>query len=553
MDLNPSASNPGQPGAEALRQQEKHLEQLSPFEVKNTLLDMAREEVKASARVMLNAGRGNPNWIATRPREAFLTLSRFAIEECKRQMWIPTGVGGAPVKEGIASRFEEFMRVNADMPGMELLKGLYVYMQEQHAVEPDDLVFQWAQACAGDQYPTPSRILKYTQVIVRDYLDIAICGRTNQAQAYDLFATEGATAGMCYLFETMKANRLLKAGDHVALLVPIFSPYIEIPELPEFGLNSTYIYADLTTADGEHLWQYDPVQLAQLADPKFKCVYVVNPSNPPSYAMDPEGVKALVAAVKKNPNLMVITDDVYGTFVRGYRSLISDLPFNCCSVYSFSKFFGCTGWRLAVTAVNPDNVFDKLIAELPEQDKKILEERYTSLTLDVPGLKFIDRIDADSRLVALRHTSGLSLPQQMQMSLMAASIVLDKEGAYQTSMIDLVQSRYDALWEATGFGPVRPDPLRAGYYCEIDMMLWARKFYGEGFAKWLGENYNPLDVEFRVADTGAVVLDGEGFDGPRWSLRVSVANLAAEGLATIGRTIRQTLESYAAAYKATQK
>jgi aspartate 4-decarboxylase len=33
---------------------------------------------------MLNAGRGNPDWIATTPREAFFTLGSFAIRESKR-------------------------------------------------------------------------------------------------------------------------------------------------------------------------------------------------------------------------------------------------------------------------------------------------------------------------------------------------------------------------------------------------------------------------------------------------------------------------------------
>lgn len=50
---------------------EKKMENISPFELKNRLIDMADESLKKTARTMLNAGRGNPNWIATTPREAF--------------------------------------------------------------------------------------------------------------------------------------------------------------------------------------------------------------------------------------------------------------------------------------------------------------------------------------------------------------------------------------------------------------------------------------------------------------------------------------------------
>ncbi len=51
-------------------------------------------------------GRGNPNWIATEPREAFFLLGQFAIVESKRVLDLPPGVGGMPKKEGVASRLE---------------------------------------------------------------------------------------------------------------------------------------------------------------------------------------------------------------------------------------------------------------------------------------------------------------------------------------------------------------------------------------------------------------------------------------------------------------
>ena len=63
--------------------------------------------------------------------------------------------------------------------------------------------------------------------------------------------------------------------------------------------------------------------------------------------------------------------------------------------------------------------------------------------------------------------------------------------------------------------------LRAGYYSEIDMLVWAKKFYGDEFVQHLQTTYNPLDVVFRLAnETGLVVLNGGGFDGPEWSVRV---------------------------------
>ena len=64
---------------------EKKMETISPFELKNQLIDMADESLKKTARTMLNAGRGNPNWIATTPREAFFLLGQSPRHEPPRR------------------------------------------------------------------------------------------------------------------------------------------------------------------------------------------------------------------------------------------------------------------------------------------------------------------------------------------------------------------------------------------------------------------------------------------------------------------------------------
>lgn len=66
------------------RSYEKELEKMSPFEIKNKLIEMAQEDARKSTATFLNAGRGNPNWIATYPREAFFLLGKFGLEECRR-------------------------------------------------------------------------------------------------------------------------------------------------------------------------------------------------------------------------------------------------------------------------------------------------------------------------------------------------------------------------------------------------------------------------------------------------------------------------------------
>ena len=348
-------------------QLEAELSKLSPFELKGRIIAMAGEKVRKAANTMLNAGRGNPNWVAIEAREAFFALGQFAASECRRDFDMPEGIAGVPQKEGIAVRFETWMHNNPSLPGIDFLRRAYTYCLVELLADADSLVEEWAGGITGHNYPTPPRILEYTERINRRFLDWALCsGNPPAGNVFDLFAVEGSTAGMCYAFDVLKHNFLLKKGDSIAIMVPIFTPYIEIPQLDEFEYDVLDIKADAMDKDGLHTWQYNPEDIARLKDPRYKMLFVVNPSNPPSYAIAPETVEAIKEAVKANPDLMILTDDVYGTFVKGYRSLIADLPYNSMSCYSFSKYYGATGWRIAVTAVSRDNVFDRLISELPD-------------------------------------------------------------------------------------------------------------------------------------------------------------------------------------------
>ena len=74
------------------REYEKKMSEISPFELKDILIRLADESARKSTHIMLNAGRGNPNWIATTPREAFFLLGQFALEECRRGVKLEDGM-----------------------------------------------------------------------------------------------------------------------------------------------------------------------------------------------------------------------------------------------------------------------------------------------------------------------------------------------------------------------------------------------------------------------------------------------------------------------------
>ena len=247
---------------------------------------------------------------------------------------------------------------------------------------------------------------------------------------------------------------------------------------------------------------------------------------------------------------MILTDDVYGTFTAHFESLLGHLPRNTIGVYSYSKYFGCTGWRLGVIAVARENIFDELIHAHPEDIQQVLEKRYVALTPTPREIKFIDRIVADSRDVALNHTAGLSLPQQVMMMLFGLVEMMDEAKIYQKACMAICERRFRATVEGMGI-EVEPREYYDRYYGIIDFEFWLRKYVGEDVVDWVKENIHPLDIGFKLAeDHGIVLLNGSGFEAPGWSARVSFANLDDEAYTAIGRAVRAVARGYVQSYRA---
>ena len=329
-------------------------------------------------------------------------------------------------------------------------------------------------------------------------------------------------------------------------MVPEFTPYLELPRLERYGLDVVTLRACAVDQNDDPTWQFPDSEIDKLADPAVRAMFVVNPSNPPSVMLAPATLSRIATVIKeRNPGLIVVTDDVYGTFVPEFLSLMDVVPSNTIAVYSFSKYFGATGWRLGVIAIHENNVIDERLRALSPAELEELDRRYESISTNTADIPFIDRMVADSRQVALNHTAGLSLPQQVQMTLFAVFSLVDTDQSYKMRTRAIVNRRLANLY--TGMGLELPaDPLRAGYYAEIDLMSWARRRYGREFADWLAAECEPVDPVFRLAaDHGVVLLNGGGFADTAWSARVSLANLLADDYLRVGASIRAVFERYA--------
>ena len=103
--------------------------------------------------------------------------------------------------------------------------------------DADKFIHELVDSIIGDHYPVPDRMLVHNEQIVHEYLKWAMCGEPHPKGTFKIYAVEGGTAAMCYIFKSLKSNRILNQGDTIAMGVPIFTPYLEMAHLEDYDLH----------------------------------------------------------------------------------------------------------------------------------------------------------------------------------------------------------------------------------------------------------------------------------------------------------------------------
>lgn len=529
---------------------EKKLEKLGAFEISGSMLKLANNNEKHN--VSLNAGRGNPNWINTQSRLAFARLLQWSVEESRRTMNIGN-MAGYTVLDGIEKRLREFLS-ETDETDSFIIDALD-YCENKLGINSDELVKEITDGITGNNYPVPSRCLRHTEKILNAYLRSTLYGDMDKEEADKLeqstkvFPTEGGTAAMCYIFDALEHNGLLNKGDRIAVNTPIFTPYIQIPHLTGYSM----VEINLKSSE-ESNWHIPAEEIEKLRNPEIKAFFLVNPSNPGSHALTDETLQHIAEIVKERRDLIIVTDDVYGTFVNGFKTVYSVAPYNTILVYSYSKLYGVTGWRTGLIAINENNVFDELLGKNSNEMKQSLDFDYSIVTLEPAKFPFVERICADSRNIGLYHTSGLSTPQQIMMALMSLThLVTEGSDPYIEQSKKIVGARYHDLFSTLGIEEDN-DRTNAKYYSLIDIYKIAERVYDESFAKWLHDDFEEIDFLVHLAEEdGVVLMEGVGFAANPGTLRVSEANLPDEAYKTIGERVLDILKEYHDKYMAETK
>ncbi len=142
------------------------------------------------------------------------------------------------------------------------------------------------------------------------------------------------------LFHTM-----LDPGDEIILTDPCFASHIQ--QINLFSGKSVY-----WPLDEDNNWSLDIELLPDLITDKTQAIVLVSPSNPTGKIFSREDL-IRVGEIARQHNILIIIDDPYSDFVYENRNKyfnlasVEELKEHVVYLYSFSKSYAMSGWRLS--------------------------------------------------------------------------------------------------------------------------------------------------------------------------------------------------------------
>ena len=184
------------------------------------------------------------------------------------------------------------------------------------------------------------------------------------------------------------ATRSCNQGDTIALGTPIFTPYLEIPHLKEYGFKVVSLEQSEMTPQGRHAGSTRRRRSRSSTTRRSRRSSSSTRRNPASSRRPPgddqadRRPRADQAAGPAHPDRRRLRH------VRrraSARSTPRSRRTRSC-VYSYSKHFGCTGWRLGVVG-DPRGQHHRREDRQPARGRRgrSSNKRYSPLTLDAAG------------------------------------------------------------------------------------------------------------------------------------------------------------------------
>lgn len=150
------------------------------------------------------------------------------------------------------------------------------------------------------------------------------------------------------------ALAVINPGDEVIITAPYWVSYPDIVIIAEGK-------PVIVEADIQQGFKLTPAQLTAAITAKTKMVVINSPSNPSGAVYTLEDLKALGEVLRKHPNILIATDDMY-EHIALVDGKFSNILNACPDLYSrtmvlngVSKAYAMTGWRIGYAA-GPEHI-----------------------------------------------------------------------------------------------------------------------------------------------------------------------------------------------------
>lgn len=195
---------------------------------------------------------------------------------------------------------------------------------------------------------------KYTAVGGTPSLKQAVIAKFKRDNGLDYTAKQilVSCGGKQSFFNLVLAT--INPGDEVIITAPYWVSYPDIVIIAEG--NPVIVQADI--AQG---FKLTPQQLAAAITPKTRMIVINSPSNPSGAMYTLADLKALGEVLRKHPNILIASDDMYEHIQLGSDKFCNILD-ACPDLYprtmvlnGVSKAYAMTGWRIGYAA-GPEDI-----------------------------------------------------------------------------------------------------------------------------------------------------------------------------------------------------
>lgn len=150
---------------------------------------------------------------------------------------------------------------------------------------------------------------------------------------------------------------LLEQGDEVLIPDPTYTSY-------QSAIKTARGVPIFVPLDESKKWAFDIKQLKSKITKKTKAILFCNPNNPTGTIYEKEQILEILQLAEYH-NLYVISDEVYRDFIYNNAEFIStgcfsDFRERIIYIFSFSKAYAMTGWRVAFLAAD-SRITEKIV------------------------------------------------------------------------------------------------------------------------------------------------------------------------------------------------